>query len=207
MTNESEKEVRRATRIQHNPWRDRRVIFGIAVVLGSAVAGGVLWVATTSSDVYWALSHDVKSGQKVSANDFRQVELTVPESVQRTLVPTTGPRPNGVWKHDLEAGSVVPISAIQTNLHEGQKLPLRVTNGALPSNLAPGAVVNVWAGGETAGNVDPARRVLTDVKVVHVSRDIGTAERTVLVDVGANGPSPEVITAISELHLTVVQVR
>ena len=57
------------------------------------------------------------------------------------------------------------------------------------------------------GRSNSARRVLTDVKVVHVSRDVGAAERTVLVDVGDSGPTPEVVAAVAELPVTVVQVR
>ena len=207
MMNESEKETRKASRIQHNPWRDRRVLLGVAVVLSSAVAGGLLWVTTTSSDTYWAVSHDVKAGQKVSDTSFRQVELTVPQSVRGTIVSTSSPRPRGVWRHDLAAGSVVPATAVQANLHDGQKLPLRVATGSLPSQLAPGSVVNIWVGSTMEGRSNSARRVLTDVKVVHVSRDVGAAERTVLVDVGDSGPTPEVVAAVAELPVTVVQVR
>lgn len=197
---------RSANRLEHNPWRDRRVITGIAVVLVSAVVGGGLWIATTATDTYWAVAHDVKAGQEISPNQLRQVEVTVPSSVSRTLHGQAS-RPRGVWAQDLSAGSLVSRDGVRDGRADGQRLPLRVSNGSLPSGLAPGDIVNVWVGPSADDLEVKARRVLTDVKVVHVSQDLGGADRTVLVDVGIDGPTSEVVAVVAEQHVTVVQVR
>lgn len=198
---------RSAKRLEHNPWRDRRVLTGIAVVLVSAVVGGGLWIATTATDTYWAVAHDVKAGEEVSSRQLRQVEVTVPTSVSRTLHAGTGAQPRGVWARDVAAGSLVTRDGVRDGGADGQRLPLHVNNGSLPSGLAPGDTVNVWVGPSADDLASKARRVLTDVRVVHVSEDFGGAERTVLVDVGIDGPTPEVVAAVAEQHVTVVQVK
>lgn len=200
-------EKRSAKRLEHNPWRDRRVILGIAIVLFTAVLGGALWIATTSSDTYWVVTQDIKAGQKVEASQVRLVELTAPTNVGQALVSGAGARPTGSWAQDLAAGSLVTERSIHQGSVDGQKLPLRLTAGAMPSGLVPGDVVNVWIGPSKDSMSSQARRVLTDVRVIHVSQDVGAGERTVLVDVGISGPTPEVIAAVSEHHITLVQVR
>lgn len=207
MTNKISSETTQAKRLSHNPWRDRRVFVGIAVVLSSAVLGGSLWMVTTSSQSYWAVTKDVVAGEKITQDQVRLVELTAPDQVSQTLIPASSSQPNGVWAHGLNAGSLVTVDSVDSASLTGQKLPMRVAVGSLPSELATGAVVNVWVGPRQNQPDEGARRVLTDVKVVHVSRDVGAAERTVLIDVGSVPLAPDVVAAVAEQHVTVVQIR
>ncbi len=207
MTKEQSLKNTKVKRMEHNPWRDRRVLLGIAVVLSSAVLGGGMWLATTATEAYWVLTEDVKAGEPLSGQQVRRVEVSAPEDVQTALLPASGALPTGVWAHDHAAGHLVARSAIREEETRGQRLPLRIAIGAMPSELTFGDIVNVWVGPGQNSRANRAHKILTDVKVVHVSQDVGAAERTVLVDVGPAGPTPEVIAAIAESYVTVVFVR
>ena len=196
-----------AKRLEHNPWRDKRVIIGIAVVLTSAVLGGLLSLKASATETYWVAARDLRAGHLVTAGDMRRIEVSVPNEVGDALVAGASTPSDGVWSHDLEQGTLIGASSIRRGPAEGQRLPLRVAAGSLPAGLTTGDTVNVWVGpGQNSSELD-ALRVLTEVRVAGVAQEVGSVDTTVLVDVGEEGPTSDVISAIASGHVTVVHVR
>ena len=207
MTTQTTLEPPAAKRLEHNPWRDKRVIIGLIVVLTSAVLGGLLSIRASATETYWVAARDLRAGHLVTAGDMRRIEVSVPNEVGDSLVAGASAPSDGVWSHDLEQGTLIGKSAIRRGPSVGQRLPLRVAAGSLPAGLTTGDTVNIWVGpGQNSSELD-ARRVLTEVRVAGVAQEVGAVDSTVLVDVGEEGPTPDVVAAISSGHVTVVHVR
>jgi hypothetical protein len=90
------------------------------------------------------------------------------------------------------------------------ELPLTVTTGAAPSDLARGDRGDVWVGpgpGDDAGR--QSERVLTGVRVVSSGASAavrGAPARTVLVDVSDSDLSGSVVSTVAAGHVTMVRV-
>src|SRR5699024_9151758 len=106
-------------------------------------------------------------------------------------------------------GLITPdVLADPEEKHDSQ-LPLAVEDGAFPTDLQRGDVVDVWVGpdqGDTPG--DSAEAVLRSATVLSAgqSDELGAATRTVLVKVDPD-LAPSVIAAIGAGHITLVRVQ
>ncbi|MFS0885978.1 hypothetical protein [Aeromicrobium sp. 179-A 4D2 NHS] len=196
-----------ARRISTSRWRNPRLVLGVALVLGSAVLGGWLLATARGTTDYWLVRADVRAGDPVQATDLSVVEGRLDGAGSDALIAVAEGRPDGVWARDLAAGMLPSRDAVTTRIDRGRELPLPVEAGSSPPDLSPGERVDVWAGPGDDGAVAglSARRVLTSVDVLSVSRPDGTGLRTVVVDTGRVGPPGDVVAA-SRGQLTLVRV-
>lgn len=196
-----------ARRSSISQWRNPRLVLGVALVLGSAVLGG--WLVATARDTtdYWLVSTDVRAGQPIVAGDLTTTAGRIDTVAAGALIVADDGVPHGWWSRDVAAGTLATRDAVTDRSEPGRELPLSVEEGAVPPDLAPGDLADVWVGRseQNSQNV-PTRRFLTAVPVLSVTSADGTGLRTIVVDAGADGPSADTVTAASVGRLTVVRV-
>ena len=204
-----------ASRLEHRPWRDPRLVLGVLLVLVSTVLGAAAVAAGSSTTGYWAVRSDVRAGDAVERTDLVAAEAHVPDDAARHLLRTDAPLParldDLIWARDVGGGALVTRSAMSSRkTDEVTELPLTVTSGAAPSDLARGDRVDVWVGpgpGDDAGL--ESERVLSDVRVVSSGAAAtvrGAPSRTILVDVSDADLSGSVVSTVAAGHVTMVRV-
>ena len=205
----------RTARLEHQPWRDPRLILGLLMVLVSTVLGAAAVAAAGSSTGYWAVRSEVRAGDPVKRSDLVPAEAHLPDDAARHLLATDEALParldDLVWARDLGDGALVNRAALADQRSgDVTELPLTVTSGAAPDDLQRGDQVDVWVGpgpGDDAG--EKSVRVLRDVRVVSIGGSAsvrGGPSRTVLVDVSDAELSGSVVSTVAAGHVTMVRV-
>jgi hypothetical protein len=205
----------RTARLEHQPWRDPRLILGVLLVLVSTVLGAAALAAAGSSTGYWAVRSEVRAGDPVKRSDLVRTEAHVPDDAGRHLMAADETFPARldelVWARDVGDGALVARAALADRRSTGvTELPLTVTAGAAPTDLEGGDRVDVWVGpgpGDDAGQ--KSVRVLRDVRVVSTGGSPsvrGGPSRTVLVDVSEAELSGSVVSTVAAGHVTMVRV-
>jgi len=164
-----------ARRLGAARWRDPRLAIGIVLVAASVVLGVRVVDAADDTVAVWSLRADAPAGTELSAADLvpARVHFASAEDAQLYL-PAAEPVPaDVVLGHDVAAGELLPVSALQPPSIPSAELPLAVPNGSLPADLAPGERVDVWVapdpssvGAGRGGGTGRAVRVLSGVSVV-----------------------------------------
>jgi len=187
------------------PWRSPRLILGVALVLTATALGGWLANRLDDGERYWALSRDVRAGQPVEDAQLTVSTARLDGAAAETAVSATTPIADGVWAYDLPAGAIVPTTAWTAEPPGGHELPLSVTEGAFPDDLARGDRVDVWAGpGPQRADVE-AQRVLGEVVVRSVTAAPTGGAATIVVAAGDHSPSAQAVAALGSRHVTVVR--
>lgn len=134
-----------ATRLPGRRWRDWRLLAGVVLVLGSAVAGARLVAVADHTDPTWAAATDLVPGAELAPSSLVQVAARVDGPSNPYL---TGPVPEGyVLVRAVEAGELVPASAVAPagELERRTRLvAVAVQADTTPGELGPGDVVDVW---------------------------------------------------------------
>ena len=205
----------RTARLEHQPWRDPRLILGVLLVLVSTVLGATAIAAAGSSTGYWAVRSEVRAGDPVKRTDLVRAEAHLPDDAARHLMAVDEALParldDLVWARDVGNGALVTRASLSDRRSESvTELPLTVVSGAAPTDLQRGDRVDVWVG---PGPGDDARqksvRVLQDVRVVSSGGSVpveGGLSRTVLVDVSEAELSGSVVSTVAVGHVTMVRV-
>ena len=204
-----------AARLDHQPWRDPRLILGVLLVLVSTVLGAAALAAAGSSTGYWAVRSEVRAGDPVKRSDLVKAEAHLPDAAARHLLAADEALParldDLVWVRDVGDGALVNRAALADRRSgDVTELPLTVTSGAAPTDLQRGDRVDVWVGpgpGDDAGQ--KSVRVLRDVRVVSTGGSAsvrGGPSRTVLVDVSEAELSGSVVSTVAAGHVTMVRV-
>jgi hypothetical protein len=185
-------------------------------VLVATVLGARLAAAGDDRVEYWSVRSAATPGDVVSRDDLRPAKVRLPagsaDGYIRTDEEFDAPLDELVWAHALTPGSLVGKDSLvaRSSRSRGQ-LPLSVTAGAAPSDLAKGDVVDVWVGpgpGDEPGG--QAVRVLEGVRVLG-SGDEGAAaggsmSQTVLVDVDESQLGTDVVSTVATGHVTLVRI-
>jgi hypothetical protein len=190
-------------------------LLGVLLVLVSTVLGAAAVAAGSSTTGYWAVRSDVREGEPVDRTDLAAAEAHVPEAAARHLIRTDDPLPARldelVWARDVGGGALVTRAALADRTAvEVTELPLTVTSGAAPADLARGDRVDIWVGpgpGDDAGQA--SERVLSDVRVVSSGAAGGVRgepSTTVLVDVSDTELSGSVVSIVAAGHVTLVRL-
>lgn len=186
-----------AVRGSRSRWRDPRLWLGVLLVLGSVALGAKLLAAADDTIAVWQLDRDVPAGLPLTSDDLRTTRVHfADESTAESYLVTSGGLPPGVTlTRDVSAGELLTRSAITTDPGvPPEQLPLGVGGAGLPSDLAAGDHVNVWAVPLDDSARGASSQVLDDVLVLSVGAagagGLGS-DRSVLValpsdaDVGA----------------------
>jgi hypothetical protein len=151
---------RAARRLQRPGWRDLRLVVGLLLVLLS-VAGGLRLVSSLddSTPVY-AAARDLLPGQQVSPDDVVTVPVRMGEQLGEYVDGSVPIRPGTYLVRQVEAGELVPATALGTAREALDKTVGVPIDAAAARSLAAGAVVDVWVSrrdGEAVGEayLDP----------------------------------------------------
>jgi len=205
-----------APRLRVQPWRDPRLLLGVLLVLGSAVGGARLVASYDDSERFWMLRSDVAAGDPVTREALTVTDVRIDGATAAGYLRADQEFPAElgelVWAHDLAAGALLAETALQPDATSGGvELPLAVTSGAFPSDLARGDHVDVWVGPGPGGDAGAeAVRVLEASTVLDAGSTgaggEGALGRTVLVDAGDVPLDGDDLGTVSAGHVTLVRV-
>jgi hypothetical protein len=191
-------------------------VLGVLLVLGATVLGARLAAASDDTVAYWSVKHDVRPGDPVVDGDLEPTRVRLSGGAADDYVRAderfAAPLDDLVWAHDMTSGSLVDKSAlVARSTRARSQLPLSVTDGAAPADLARGDLVDVWVGpgpGDEPGA--EAARVLESVRVLQTGGEAaaasGSLAQTVLVDVAREQMQQSVISTVAAGHVTLVRV-
>ena len=145
-------------------WRRPRFVVGLLLVLGSVLLGAQIFAAADDSVPVWTVRTDVASGQEITAAMLavRQVRFADAEQADRYLSGDQSLPLPAVATRPLGAGELLPRSALGV-AEQLIEVPLQVSEGAVPTTVRVGSVVDVWiveGGGSDASPVLRAVPVL-----------------------------------------------
>lgn len=177
-----------ASRFRRPGWRDPRLLVGLALVCLSVLLGARLLATEEPMSTVWATRAAVAAGEPLTAEDVRAVSVRFDrgEDAARYLA-AEQPWPQVVARRDLAAGELVPAAAVAAGEPELAELPLAAQSSGVPSDLATGDRVDVWAvpQARSASTAPRGRQVLADVPVLRVgARGMSGPEATRQVVVG-----------------------
>ncbi|MES2171321.1 MAG: hypothetical protein V4479_11460 [Actinomycetota bacterium] len=155
-------------------WFDVRFVVGVLLVVASV--GGVLLVVSSADGgarVYAARTA-LSPGDRIHGDDLVEVSARLPAGGARYLSASDLPPGGLVVTRTVEAGELVPVSAV------GSTAGARITSvvvpvaGQLVRSIGPGAVVDVWSAAATGEGSFGAPSVLaSSATVVRVLKPDG----------------------------------
>ena len=173
-----------AARLQRPSWRDGRLVLGVLLVLGSALAGSRLLAGADSSQQVWVAAHDLAPGTVLAEDDLRLGRARLYDAGGRYL---TGDRPVGyLVTRAVAADEIVPGAALTApgKADERREVTVAVDAGHLPPDLDRSDRVDVYVTPEKG----TARLVLSGVTVARVARAGGLA---------ASSQEPSVVLSVA----------
>lgn len=164
-------------RIRRPKWTDTRLLVGAMLVVLAVVGTYLLIAAANSTTRVWASAHALVPGEVLDATDLRVAEVNLADigskylSADEDLPAGTSVRSVVAAGELLAASTVAPLTEL-----EGRVVAIDVA-GSVPSVVAAGSLVDVWAQPEQNGLDDdgPAPRQLVEsAPVAHITRDVGS---------------------------------
>ncbi|MCU1412872.1 MAG: rane protein [Microbacteriaceae bacterium] len=155
-------------------WFDVRFAIGVVLVICSVA--GVLWVVASadSSVRFYAARAALSPGDRIHRSDLVEESARLPDDSARYLSAGDLPSAGLVVTRAVEAGELIPVSAV------GASSGLRVTSlvvlvtGQLARSIEPGAVVDVWSAAATGdGTFGPPSVLASSATVVRVVKPDG----------------------------------
>lgn len=141
------------TASRRRPVVDVRLIIGLALVIGSVV--GVLAIVSAGDrrTTVYAAASSLSPGDRVDAGDFivRQVSLDSAEHLY--IAPGDVPEGGLVVGVAVRAGELVPSAAVASVDGERSTSLVLQLSGRVSAAVVPGAIVDVWAAPQAAGDV------------------------------------------------------
>lgn len=184
------------------------------LVLASTVLGSVAFASQDDTVRYWSVRADVTEAEPVTRDDLVATSARLTGDAADRALRVSDDLPDRierlVWRHDVPGGTLMSRDdVVRSGDSSVVELPLPVGIGALPRDLRRGQVVDVWVGPGSGdgGGTQEARRILSGVPVVSVSRSGagGGATSTVVVDTGTREIAPSVLVGIGSGHVTLVR--
>ncbi|MFC9917674.1 hypothetical protein [Agromyces binzhouensis] len=165
---------------------DPRLLLGLVLVAGSTV--GVWAVVESLDDTTRVLVAPVTvtAGSRVSPSDLRVERVRLGDLVDGYLVPGDVPDDGLVVTRTVRAGELVPAASVADVAVVGTATVVVPSRGLLAREIAPGAVVDVWAARELERDVfEPPVVLVAGAEVAAVLEPDGM--------VAGGGPSVELL--------------
>jgi hypothetical protein len=164
-----------ALRPRRPSWRDRRLVLGLLLVLGSTVAGVRLLGAEPGTVDVWVAARDLGAGTQLRGDDLVATPVRVAGSTAR-YVDAAGPPPvDLVLARPVGAGELLPVAALATGEAgaDVRTVSVPVEHGHLPADLARGDLVDVYVTPDRTGEDAAALQVTQAAAVAGVDGDAG----------------------------------
>jgi len=122
----------------------RRIVIVGALFIALLGALGLAGISQQSTK-YWALSHDLQIGEKISQSDLVKVDANLGGAGSRYL-DATKPVMNKVATRMLSTGELLPLNAIGVSAQASnlRELSLGILNSDLPADLSVGDLVDIY---------------------------------------------------------------
>lgn len=163
-------------RFRRPGWREPRLLIGLGLV-AAAVAGTTATMALTSStEQYRVAAHDLDVGSKVTAQDFRTVEVRLDGTEGSYLSASTELTEGAVIVDRVATGHLVPTDSLGDAQDLGRRpmgIPLTT---ALPGGTGAGDSVDLWVSQRQSsgrGWSEP-EQILTGAELASVDQATGT---------------------------------
>ncbi|MEJ5866137.1 hypothetical protein WDV85_00110 [Pseudokineococcus sp. 5B2Z-1] len=194
-----------ARRVALPSWRDPRLVVGVLLVLAAVVAGARLVASADRTVPVFAAAEALTPGERVGADQLQVVRLRLDGGGGAAAYLSAARPPEGelVALRGVGAGELVPAAALgDPGVLDVRPVGVPV-EGALPADLVPGALVDVWVTAVDLGSpgalLEP-RRVVVAAPVSEVDAGPGAlgsaATTTVQVLVGTD-ELPDVLAALA----------
>lgn len=184
-------------------WLDPRLLIGMLLVVASVAA--VVFVVSASNRTHevWSVSNSVVPGDVLTADDVALARVQLDSSQDLYHDREESPI-GGVVTRPLEAGELIPVSAVaDAALAERSRVVVTV-DGPLPDGATRGAVVDVWAAEQLDGSTYATPRVLVDdavIAAVHTNDGLISTAQTVQVELLVpSGDTGGLLHAMSSGH-------
>jgi hypothetical protein len=201
-----------ATRATTRRLRDPRMWIGVLLVAAAAMVGGRLLAAADDVVEVWAAARDLPADASISAGDLVATSVHFDDADSLVAyVPIDSELVGGQLVQPVEAGQLIPSSAIGNGAPPIAELPVGVAAADLPPDLSAGDHVDVWVvpdDGQAAGPMRVAP-VLRDVRIISVTApEIAAAggERQVLIAVDTTSQVESALSALSSARPVLVRV-
>lgn len=188
-----------AARLQRPSWRDTRLLVGVLIVAAAVAIGSRVVAAADDTVAVYAARTTLPAGSGLTADDLSVVRVRLGSGTAGYLAATTAPRAGAVLLRTVATGELVPSSAVGDALAL-ERRPVSVgVEGAAPSGLAPGSLVDIWVSVRSrqraGGGYQPPERLAERAEVFDLaSGGTGlTATREVTVQVLLE---PDELTAV-----------
>lgn len=201
-----------ASRLRLPGWRDRRLVVGVALVLGSVALGATVVGRADDTTPVYAAGHALMPGQALTAGDLRVVRVRLGGQTGRYLEARRHPAPGSVLLRSVLAGELVPRSAVGDRaavLSRPVAVPVSVGSA---DGLAAGALVDLWVAtkGSAPGAFEPPTALVRGAEVAWVTSGggvlSGSTEATVRLLL-TDDLVPQVLSALANgARLDVVPV-
>ncbi|WP_136710091.1 hypothetical protein [Agromyces sp. H66] len=138
--------ARRPERTERGALRlDPRLLIGIALIAASTAGVWALVTGLDDSAEVYAARGTLTPGSRIDADDLDVASVHLGASAGHYLAPGDLPEGGLVVVRTVEAGELIPRSAVDALDRTGLATVVVPSRGALPSSLGPGTTVDVWA--------------------------------------------------------------
>ena len=160
----------RARRVTTPSWRDPRLLIGLALVLGSVVAGARTVAAAQSTTGVYALAGTVGAGSTLSSSDLRVVQVHVDAATAAAYVGSAEQLDSGwVVLRGLPAGELLPRSALARAGDLTSRSVSLHLDGGVPEGVREGGLVDVWVTWTTQSGTDERPQPVQVVEAAEVA--------------------------------------
>jgi len=167
--------ARRTERAERGALRlDPRLLIGIVLVAGSTAGVWALVSGLDDSAEVYAVRETVTPGTRLDAGDLSLESARLGASAGHYLTPSELPEQGLVVTRTIGAGELVPDSAVDAVDRAGLATVVVSSRAPLPSELAVGATVDVWAASEIEqGAYEPPAVLVADAEIAGLQEPEG----------------------------------
>lgn len=147
--------------------KEPRILGGIALLVVSAVAGGMVMSRATQRVTVWQTTHAMSAGSVVTAADVHIAEVAGDISAYATGAETVV---GEVLRRDLGGAELVPENALGGAADSKMDVMLPIERFHAPIGVRVGQRVDVWVTtGDAATSARRTSQVLVDVRIASIA--------------------------------------
>jgi hypothetical protein len=182
---------------------------GVLLVAMSATVGGRVLAASDDTVGLWSAARDLPAGTQIASSDIVMTSAHFADAgTADGYLPIESAVVGQQLAQPVLAGDLIPSAALQAATRPAAELPIGVAAADLPSDLAVGDRVDVWAvpADQQRGDVT---RVIGDVRVVAVSRpqiEAAGGDREVLLSVDSAAAVAAALRGLAGARAVLVRV-
>lgn len=153
---------------------DPRLLIGVVLIAASTTGVWALVSGLDDSTEVYAARGTLTPGTRVDAADLTTESVRLGTTIDQYLVPGDVPEGGLVVSRTIEAGELVPDSAVDDADRAGLATVVVPSRGALPSGLGAGTSVDVWAARQVERDrYEPPAVLVADAEIAGIQEPEG----------------------------------